>query len=89
MVTALLTTGTYPAIATHDPKMIEHAKRVAREHGIAADRFEFQMLYGVRRDLRPRSRARDTGFACTSRSDATGTRTSCGGSASGRRMSRS
>jgi proline dehydrogenase len=51
MVTALLTTGTYPAIATHDPKMIEHAKRVAREHGIAADRFEFQMLYGVRRDL--------------------------------------
>src|SRR5262245_9982910 len=51
MVHAVLTGGSYPAIATHDPAMLEHAKRVAREQGIAADRFEFQMLYGVRRDL--------------------------------------
>jgi proline dehydrogenase len=51
MVDTLLTTGNYPAIATHDPAMIEHTKRAARERAIAADRFEFQMLYGVRRDF--------------------------------------
>jgi proline dehydrogenase len=51
MTTALLTSGRYPAIATHDPALIDHARRVAREHGIAPDRFEFQMLYGIRRDL--------------------------------------
>ena len=51
MLTALITGGHDPAIATHDPKMIELARTVAREHGIAPDRFEFQMLYGVRRDL--------------------------------------
>jgi proline dehydrogenase len=43
--------GTYPAIATHDPAMIEAARRIARETGVTNDRFEFQMLYGVRRDL--------------------------------------
>ncbi|HKJ93437.1 MAG TPA: proline dehydrogenase family protein [Longimicrobiales bacterium] len=47
----LLTDGTYPGIATHDPKMIEATKAFAAEQGIATDRFEFQMLYGVRRDL--------------------------------------
>ena len=47
----LLTKGHYPAIATHDPAMIELARTWAREHGIPPDRFEFQMLYGVRRDL--------------------------------------
>ena len=47
----LLTEGTYPAIATHDPKMIEATKAFAREQGIAPDRYEFQMLYGIRRDL--------------------------------------
>ncbi len=47
----LFSDGFSPAIATHDPKMIEHAKQVAREHGFGPDRFEFQMIYGVRRDL--------------------------------------
>ncbi len=47
----LLEGGTYPAIATHDPKMIEAARSFATEKGIGPERFEFQMLYGVRRDL--------------------------------------
>ena len=47
----LLTGGTYPAIATHDPAMIAAARAHAAQHGITPDRFEFQMLYGIRRDL--------------------------------------
>jgi len=47
----LLDEGTYPAIATHDPVMIETAKAYAKSKGYANDRFEFQMLYGIRRDL--------------------------------------
>jgi len=47
----LLDEGTYPAIATHDPDMIEATKAHARAKGYANDRFEFQMLYGIRRDL--------------------------------------
>lgn len=47
----LLLEGTYPAIATHDEAMIDETRRVAREHDIGAHRFEFQMLYGIRRDL--------------------------------------
>jgi proline dehydrogenase len=47
----LLDTGTYPAIATHDPAMIDGTLAYAVERGIARDRFEFQMLYGIRRDL--------------------------------------
>ena len=47
----LLDEGTYPAIATHDPAMIEATKAHARSHNYAKDRFEFQMLYGIRRDL--------------------------------------
>ena len=47
----LLESGHYPAIATHDPLMIAATRSYAREHGIANDRFEFQMLYGIRRDL--------------------------------------
>jgi len=47
----LLVHGHYPAIATHDPKLIELTRRYANDHGVARDRFEFQMLYGVRRDL--------------------------------------
>ena len=47
----LMLKGNYPGIATHDPAMINEAKRWAKEQGIAPDRFEFQMLYGVRRDL--------------------------------------
>ena len=47
----LIDEGTYPAIATHDPIMIETAKAYAKSKGYANDRFEFQMLYGIRRDL--------------------------------------
>lgn len=47
----LLAGGLYPAIATHDDRLIEATKLMARELGLAADRFEFQLLYGIRRDL--------------------------------------
>src|SRR3989441_107434 len=47
----LLTEAQSPAIATHDPAMIGLARRWAADRGIGADRFEFQMLYGIRRDL--------------------------------------
>jgi proline dehydrogenase len=47
----LLSEGTYPAIATHDPAMIDATRMFARERGVTADRFELQMLYGIRRDL--------------------------------------
>jgi len=47
----LLKSGTYHGIATHDPKMIEATIAFARAENIPASAFEFQMLYGVRRDL--------------------------------------
>jgi proline dehydrogenase len=47
----LMLKGNYPGIATHDPAMIAEAKRWAKAQGITPDRFEFQMLYGIRRDL--------------------------------------
>jgi len=47
----LLERGNYPGLATHDERIIAHAKDYARRKGIGAERFEFQMLYGVRRDL--------------------------------------
>jgi proline dehydrogenase len=50
----LLQHGVYPGIATHDEAMIEAATSFARANDIAPDRFEFQMLYGVRRDLQKR-----------------------------------
>jgi proline dehydrogenase len=51
---ALIEKGTYPGIATHDPAIIDDAKRFVTEHSIDRSRFEFQMLYGVRRDLQER-----------------------------------
>jgi len=47
----LLTAGEYPAIATHDDHIIHAVESFVAEHSIAPDRFEFQMLYGIRRDL--------------------------------------
>lgn len=47
----LLDHGTYPAIATHDPAIIDATRAYAAERGFAPNRFEFQMLYGIRRDL--------------------------------------
>jgi proline dehydrogenase len=54
LMKALLAEGRYPAIATHDPVMIDFACAYARDHGVAQDSFEFQMLYGIRRDLQAR-----------------------------------
>jgi proline dehydrogenase len=51
LMQALLKGGSYPAIATHDPAMIEATKTFATASGIAPTAFEFQMLYGIRRDL--------------------------------------
>jgi len=44
----LITKGNYPGIATHDDILIDATRRYVRENEIAADRFEFQMLYGIR-----------------------------------------
>ena len=52
----LMRDGNYPGLATHDEAIIRQALDFAREQGIASDRFEFQMLYGVRRDLQDRLR---------------------------------
>ena len=51
---ALMMDGNYPGLATHDERIITEAKRFASEQKIPADRYEFQMLYGVRRDLQER-----------------------------------
>lgn len=48
---ALMSEGVYPGIATHDDLIIEAARDFASREGIGLHRFEFQMLYGVRRDL--------------------------------------
>jgi proline dehydrogenase len=47
----LLAEGHYPAIASHDENIIREALRHLKEQKISPDRFEFQMLYGIRRDL--------------------------------------
>ncbi len=47
----LLRSGTSPALATHDPRMIQAAIDIVERDGLGRDGFEFQMLYGVRRDL--------------------------------------
>ena len=54
LMKTLLDKGTYPAIATHDELIIGEAFRYARERKIAPENFEFQMLYGIRRDLQKR-----------------------------------
>lgn len=56
----LLDKGNYPAIATHDPALIESAIAFTQEKNIDPDRFEFQMLYGVRRS--EQVRLRDAGY---------------------------
>lgn len=52
----LLDEGIYPGIATHDERLIEAAVRYVEEKDIPTERFEFQMLYGVRRDLQKKLR---------------------------------
>jgi len=51
LMRTMLERGDYPAFATHDPAMHGLAKEWAAERGIGPDRYEFQLLYGVRRDL--------------------------------------
>jgi proline dehydrogenase len=53
----LLAGGNYPAVATHDPMLIGATRAFAKTRGITPDRYEFQMLYGVRRDLQSTLRA--------------------------------
>ena len=50
----LLRADAYPGVATHDPEMLSRVATFARERGIGPEQFEFQMLYGVRRDLQRR-----------------------------------
>jgi proline dehydrogenase len=50
----LMLKGNYPGIATHDEAIIKEAKRFAKVNDISTGRYEFQMLYGVRRDLQDR-----------------------------------
>jgi proline dehydrogenase len=56
----LLTEGVYPAIATHDPQLLDAVKRFAAERAISQDAYEFQLLYGIRRDLQ--NALRDAGY---------------------------
>jgi proline dehydrogenase len=54
LMTKLFERGTYPAIASHDERIVQQAVQYVKERNIAPDRFEFQMLYGIRRDLQRR-----------------------------------
>jgi len=54
LMTKLFEQGTDPAIATHDERIIQQAVQYEKERNITPDRFEFQMLYGIRRDLQRR-----------------------------------
>lgn len=51
---SLLKNGVYPAIATHDERIIDKVETFVTRNGIPRDSFEFQMLYGIRRDLQRR-----------------------------------
>jgi proline dehydrogenase len=46
----------FPAIATHDPNMLDWARQRLRERGVPAGNYEFQMIYGIRRDLQQQVR---------------------------------
>lgn len=52
----LMERGNYPGLATHDATIIARARAFAKERDIAPARYEFQMLYGVRRDLQDQLR---------------------------------
>lgn len=51
---SLLTKGEHPAIATHDSHLVDAVEKFVADQGIGRDRFEFEMLYGIRRDLQRR-----------------------------------
>jgi len=56
----LVQRGNYPGIATHDDELVKRTIEFVKKENISADRFEFQMLYGVRRDLQ--RKLRDDGY---------------------------
>ncbi|MCC6350173.1 MAG: proline dehydrogenase family protein [Candidatus Eisenbacteria bacterium] len=49
-----LAAGVFPAFGTHDERIIEHLRAHAAEAGVAKERYEFEMLYGIRRELQAR-----------------------------------
>jgi proline dehydrogenase len=61
MTRRLLDAGTFPALATHDPVMIDATRRYAADRAIPPSRYEFQMLYGIRRDLQASLKAAGCG----------------------------
>ena len=85
----LLKEGTYPAIATHDERILDGIKRIAARENIASDRYEFQMLYGIRRDLQASLTQQGYRMRSTFPSAASGSPTSCAASANGPQMWRS
>ena len=54
LMKVLMKSGVYHGLATHDEGIIQQAKAFARQEHISPDAFEFQMLYGIRRDLQRR-----------------------------------
>jgi len=54
LMRTLLCDGVSPAIASHDERIVQHAIETVKELSLDAERFEFQMLYGIRRDLQRR-----------------------------------
>jgi proline dehydrogenase len=54
LMNVLLESGVYSGIATHDEKIIEQTKQFVESRKISRDSFEFQMLYGIRRDIQRR-----------------------------------
>jgi len=55
-IATLLDGRFFPAIATHDLAMLDHARAIIREQKISPDKYEFQMIYGIRRDLQAQVR---------------------------------
>ncbi len=60
LASRLLAEGVHPAIATHDEEILDEVKRFAADRAISPDAYEFQMLYGIRRDLQ--NALRDAGY---------------------------
>ena len=81
----LLKSGVYHGIATHDERIIAEIKQFAQAENIPASAYEFQMLYGVRRDLQQQLVRKAMDCGCIFRLGRSGIRTSCGGWPSGRR----
>ena len=75
LIEATLAGGAYTAIATHDEAMIEQTIALCERMGVARDRFEFQMLYGVRPRLQLHWRSEDSRCSWRPRSARSGTRT--------------